>query len=72
MIKRNGERKLKQKSPTLTSWDNGIETNIVVCGLAQCIFESQIMHQEILPFLLSGIRKRISFLLFVFTNLCLE
>ena len=30
LIKRNGESKLKQKLPTLASWDNGIKMNTVV------------------------------------------
>ena len=30
MIKRHGERKLKQKLTTLAGWDNGIKMDVVV------------------------------------------
>ena len=30
MIKRHGERKLKQKLTTLVGWDNGIKMDVVV------------------------------------------
>ena len=33
MIERNGESKLKQKLPTLTSQDNGIKTDVVTFTL---------------------------------------
>ena len=32
-IKKNDESELKQKLPTLVSWDNGIETDVFCCSI---------------------------------------